>query len=188
MNWNILFESEDEIFYELGRTEVKLNLSRKRSYYNGFALTRVEKYQNTLLAIFDRYKSALIEFFDRGTLEEKMEFIESEDGIPYNKLTLLFFDCDFEGEVELVLVGRADNNSITEGIYKIKPIDGFLNGFEGVFGVLTHKDFGEKPFFTNEGFVEIKNLKNEHIQGFLDITLLNSNGKRIRISDSFQNF
>lgn len=121
-------------------------------------------------------------------LSFELEAEKSEDGLYYKKLTLVFFDCDSEGAIELVIMSRGNDKYLSNEVYTINHIDGFLNGFEGVFGVFTNKDFGEKPFFANKGFVQINKLKDEHIQGYLDITLLNNNGKTIRISDSFQNF
>lgn len=117
-----------------------------------------------------------------------IEVEKSENELFHRKLTLFFFDCDTEGKIELVIMSRDNDKSLKDEVYTINHIDGLLNGFEGVFGVFTNKEFGEKPFFANEGFVQINNLKDEHIQGYLDITLLNNNGKTVRISDSFQNF
>lgn len=121
-------------------------------------------------------------------IDFEMDMGEIDSVVKYKKLTLLFSDEENHGTIELVVSAKNGNTDFSEGDFIVQKIDGFLNGFEGVFGYFTHKDFGEKPFFANSGFVKISRLDNNHIQGQMDITLVNDYGRTIRISDTFRNF
>lgn len=121
-------------------------------------------------------------------IDFEMDLAETENVVKSKKLRLLFSDEENHGTIELVVSAKNGNTDFSEGDFIVQKIDGFLNGFEGVFGYFTHKDFGEKPFFANSGFVKISRLDNNHIQGQMDITLVNDYGRTIRISDTFRNF
>lgn len=107
---------------------------------------------------------------------------------PNRKLKLAFYDSNVDGGIELTLSSKYMNESFSNQVFEIRPIDGFIDGFHGVFGVFTHKDYGEKPFFAKDGFVRIDSLEEKKVQGYLEITFKNDNGKIIKISDTFRNF
>lgn len=125
-----------------------------------------------------------------GKVDFKLGIELGENGDKFKRLNLVFTNTDTErkNSLELVLRSKYKIQGDEEEIYKINHIDGFLDGFEGVFGVYTHDDFGEMPFFANKGFVRIESLNENNVQGYLDLTLKNNNGRTIRISDSFRNF
>ncbi|PIB28594.1 hypothetical protein [Maribacter sp. 4G9] len=113
---------------------------------------------------------------------------ESDAGTLFNKWTLVFSDEEDQSKVELVMRVKNTGSELNEGAFEVHKVDGFLNGFEGIFGYFTHKDFGEKPFFADSGIVRIFRLDHKRIEGFMDVTLVNDYGRTIRISDSFRNY
>ncbi|MCG2461587.1 hypothetical protein K8352_12575 [Flavobacteriaceae bacterium F89] len=77
-------------------------------------------------------------------------------------------------------------DKISAGTYQVaKPVDGFLNYFEGVFGAADFKRMDELPFFTDRGTIEIKSLDEHTIEGSMSVTLRDPNGKKIRIRGEF---
>ncbi|TLF46314.1 hypothetical protein FEK29_00620 [Maribacter aurantiacus] len=105
-----------------------------------------------------------------------------------NSLNLVFTDTRDNGRMELVMRIPNSDTKLYNGEYQVGKVDGFLNGFEGIFGFFTHNDYGEKPFFANSGIVRILSLEDNRIQGYMDVTLVNDYGKKIRISDTFRNY
>lgn len=113
---------------------------------------------------------------------------KSETGTIINSLNLVFTDTRYNGRMELVMRIPNGGTERYNGEYQVGKVDGFLNGFEGIFGYFTHNDYGEKPFFANSGIVRILSLEDNRIQGYMDVTLVNDYGKKIRISDTFRNY
>ncbi|RRQ49867.1 hypothetical protein DZC72_04585 [Maribacter algicola] len=113
---------------------------------------------------------------------------ESDAGTLFNKWTLVFSDVEDKSKIELVMRGKNTGSDLNQGAFEVHKVEGFLNGFEGIFGYFIHKDFGEKPFFADSGIVRIFRLDNNRIEGYMDVTLVNDYGRTIRISDSFRNY
>ncbi|ASV30025.1 hypothetical protein [Maribacter cobaltidurans] len=113
---------------------------------------------------------------------------ESIEGTKFKKLTLVFQDITKKNRIELIMGTTDEEVDFQHGDFTIKEVEGFLHGYEGVFGYFTNSEFGEKPFFAKNGFVRILNLDDDHIEGYMDLTLVNDYGKKIRISDTFRNF
>ena len=113
---------------------------------------------------------------------------ESIEGNTFKKLTLVFQDIAKKNRIELIM-GTTDREvDFQDGDFTIEKVEGFLHGYEGVFGYFINSEFGEKPFFAKNGFVRILSLDDDHIEGYMDLTLVNDHGKKIRISDTFRNF
>jgi len=77
-------------------------------------------------------------------------------------------------------------NRISAGTYEVnRPVNGFLDYFEGVFGAA---DFGQRdqlPFFTDKGTIRIRSLEGNAIVGSMSVTLQNPDGKKIRMKGEF---
>lgn len=77
-------------------------------------------------------------------------------------------------------------NRISAGTYEVtRPVNGFLNYFEGVFGAADLRQMDELPFFTDMGTIRIKSLEGNAIVGSMSVTLQNPNGKKIRMRGKF---
>lgn len=123
-----------------------------------------------------------------SNLEFDWDIEELETGSILNKMSLVFNDVGDTCRMELVMKTKDRKESLNEHEFKIQKVASFLNNNEGVFGYFIHKDYGEKPFFADSGFIRILRLEENRIQGFMDVTLVNDYGKKIRISDNFRNF
>ena len=80
---------------------------------------------------------------------------ESLEGTKFKKLTLVFQDIGKKNRIELIMESTNKEVDFQYGDFAITKVEGFLHGYEGVFGYFTHKEFGEKPFFAHDGFVRI---------------------------------
>src|SRR5690606_35121213 len=77
-------------------------------------------------------------------------------------------------------------DKISVGTYVVnKPVNGFLNYIDGVFGAADFRRMNELPFFTDMGSIRIKSLDENAIEGSMSVTLQDINGKKIRISGEF---
>jgi hypothetical protein len=75
---------------------------------------------------------------------------------------------------------------LEEGRYKVPAeIDGFIQGFEGVFGFANIKELGELPFFAVGGTIDISYIGPKLLHGDLEIKLRNSEGKYLNIKGDF---
>ena len=113
---------------------------------------------------------------------------ESIEGNTFKKLTLVFQDIAKKTRIELIMGTINKEEDFQNGDFAIKKVEGFLHGYEGVFGYFINSEFGEKPFFAKNGFVRILSLEDDRIEGYMDLILVNDQGKKIRISDRFRNF
>jgi hypothetical protein len=64
--------------------------------------------------------------------------------------------------------------------------DGFLNDFDGVFGFANIQSVSEAPFFAQNGKITIYNMDKDTATGAIAVTLLNSDGKRIKVTGNFK--
>lgn len=64
--------------------------------------------------------------------------------------------------------------------------DGFLNKFDGVFGFANIESVSEVPFFAQNGKITIYNMDRDTATGAIAVTLLNSDGKRVRVTGNFK--
>lgn len=88
--------------------------------------------------------------------------------------------------MEFLISKPCIKDKISVGTYKVaKPIDGFLNYFEGVFGAADFKQMDELPFFTDRGTIKISSLDENTIEGSMSVSLHDPNGKKITIQGEF---
>lgn len=134
----------------------------------------------------------LIDLVDKKLVPKNMvwtmEIEEDKKGISYRKMNVSFLGDEHSGRLELHVRDRYEGEVVEDEIFMIHPIDGFLEGFEGVFGIYTDDEFGEAPFFAHNGYIRISNREGHRVRGYLDVTLRNNNGETIRIADAFHNF
>ncbi len=77
-------------------------------------------------------------------------------------------------------------DKISVGTYEvIRPVNGFLNYFEGVFGAADFRRMNELPFFMDRGTIRITSLDENTIEGSMSVTLRDVNGKKIKIRGEF---
>ena len=88
--------------------------------------------------------------------------------------------------MEFLISKPCIKDKISVGTYEVaKPVNGFLNYFEGVFGAADFKRMDELPFFTDRGTIRIRSLDENTIEGSMSVTLHDPNGKKITIQGEF---
>ncbi len=88
--------------------------------------------------------------------------------------------------MEFLISKPCTKSKISVGTYEVaKPINGFLNYFEGVFGAADFKRMDELPFFTDRGTIRIRSLDENTVEGSMSVTLHDPNGKKITIQGEF---
>lgn len=102
----------------------------------------------------------------------KLNFVNEKDRPPYR--------------VELLISKENKSEGIVVGNYVVGPIDGFLNRFDGVFGVINMESLGEKPFFTEKGNIRIITLNNNNLKGKINMQFTNEDGKTIELYGEFE--
>lgn len=109
-------------------------------------------------------------------------------GIPFSTLVL---KLENDGEacphtMEFLISKQDSPHGIAVGKYTVaQDIEGFIDSFDGIFGHANFKALGELPFFTEQGTITISDLHDSFLQGFLDITMYDPEGREITISGNF---
>ncbi|MBQ4913568.1 hypothetical protein J8L85_03910 [Maribacter sp. MMG018] len=108
----------------------------------------------------------------------------------YNTLMLSFGDIkdSSKATMEFLISEKGESKELSKGIYPINEIEGFINNFDGVFGVANVNKLGEKPFFAKKGFIQINELNIKGVKGYMDVTLVNEIGMTIRVTDNFDTY
>lgn len=108
---------------------------------------------------------------------------EDELGNRRNKLMLNFVP-NGNAEVQTIEFVIAQNEMLT-GFYRIKTLNGLINGFDGVYGFADMDGPNELPFFIKTGGVRIIKNYNDAIDGSLEVQFKNANGESLNIKGSF---
>ena len=108
---------------------------------------------------------------------------EDELGNRRNKLMLNFVP-NGNVEVQTIEFVIAQNEMLT-GFYRIKTLNGFINGFDGVYGFADIAGANELPFFIKTGGVRIHKSYDDAIDGSLEVQFKNANGESLNIKGSF---
>jgi len=116
-------------------------------------------------------------YIERSSIGEvasilRLNFSNEKDKMPY--------------EVELLISAKNKPNGIVVGNYVVGPIDGFLNSFDGIFGVINMKSYGEKPFFSERGNIRIISLNSTDLKGKINMQFTNEDGKTIELYGEFE--
>lgn len=111
----------------------------------------------------------------------------SRDGVPYTQLK---FQLENEGNnrhsLDLYMADPRFGLPLFNGTYRISEhIEGFLKEFSGVIGFADIEQFGELPFFTEQGQITIFNRKKGQISGRMELKLSNTLGKIIEVEGNF---
>ncbi len=70
--------------------------------------------------------------------------------------------------------------------YIVAPIDGFLNDFKGIFGVVNMDVISEKPFFSEAGNIELVSMNDNTIKANLNMQFTNEKGKTMAVYGEFE--
>jgi hypothetical protein len=108
---------------------------------------------------------------------------EDELGNRRNKLMLNFVP-NGNAEVQTIEFVIAQNEMLT-GYYRIKTLNGLINGFDGVYGFADIDGLNELPFFIKTGGVRIIKNYNDAIDGSLEVQFKNANEESLNIKGSF---
>lgn len=123
-------------------------------------------------------------------IEYRTNHEKLDQGGFYNTLVLSFGE-EKDGShatMEFLISEKGASKKLSKGIYPISEIEGFINNFDGVFGVANVNRLGEKPFFAKKGFIQINELNLQGVSGYMDVTLVNEIGTTIRITDNFDTY
>ncbi len=108
-----------------------------------------------------------------------------------DKLTTWCFTLqDEENNIDhsfnLYIADRKNSTSVEQGNYLISEnINGFINEFQGVFGVADISELGELPFFSKRGQIAISHKDQGRLTGQLQLTLSNALGEIIEVQGRF---
>lgn len=144
------------------------------------------KYAKTYLA-----ETALKEYLAYPSeVQYRTKFEKLNEGGFYNTLMLSFGGekNSSQATIEFLISEKGKSKKLSKGIYPISEIDGFINNFDGVFGVANVNRLGEKPFFAKKGFIQINELNIKGVKGYMDVTLVNEVGTTIRVTDNFDTY
>ncbi len=112
----------------------------------------------------------------------------SNNGTPFSTLSLKFVNNQksLEHTIQFIISEQNRSDAVAAGKYGIKDnIDGFLNNFDGVFGYANINELGEEPFFTTMGKVDINRIGKDDLEGHVNVTLSDNDGKKIILKGDF---
>ncbi|MEH6746046.1 MAG: hypothetical protein V7670_04335 [Maribacter arcticus] len=113
---------------------------------------------------------------------------EDEWGNSRNNLILNFVP-NGNAEVQtiefVIASNRIAQDKIVTGYYRIKTLNGLINGFEGVYGFADIDGSNGLPFFIKTGGVRILKNHKDSIDGSLEVQFENANGEFLNIKGSF---
>ncbi len=85
--------------------------------------------------------------------------------------------------MELLITKQNQSSPIKKGKYGVSEnIEGFLNDFNGVFGLANVRSLGEEPFFAKKGKVVITQISELGLRGYIDVILKCTKGTKIFIN------
>tara|TARA_R110002051_G_C8698331_1_gene494017 strand:+ start:648 stop:1196 length:549 start_codon:yes stop_codon:yes gene_type:complete len=141
-------------------------------------------------------KSGSCNFNVTGKYNFKIEGIASfenniqldERGNNHNELILNFVtnNNDKVQTIGFVIASNkiAQKKTFT-GFYRIKTLNGLINGFDGVYGFADVNGLNELPFFIKTGGIIIIKNHEDTIDGNLEVQFKNANGESLNIKGSF---
>lgn len=95
-------------------------------------------------------------------------------------------DNRFPHSMEFLISKEHTAMQISKGSYLVSQDSrGFLNNFDGVFGLININSLGELPFFAKSGDVRIDFVDDVTVKGMLTISLRNANDKSINLEGDF---
>lgn len=106
------------------------------------------------------------------------------DGVSSLKLQLRIQEDEEPYAVELFIT--CDSSAISNKNYIVKPIDGFLNEVNGIFGVVTMDALGEQPFFSKTGNIKLAALSDNKLKANMNMQFLNERGQSITVYGEFE--
>lgn len=115
----------------------------------------------------------------------------SRENLKENQLTTWCFalndeEDDIDYSFNFYIADQKNGTSMEQGNYLISEnIKGFLNDFQGAFGVADIAEFGELPFFSKQGHISISSTDQETLAGQLQLTLSNALGEIIEVQGRF---
>jgi hypothetical protein len=121
-----------------------------------------------------------------ATFQNSVE--EDEWGKSRNKLTLNFVpngNAKVQTIEFIIASNKIAQNKMITGFYKIKTLNGLINGFDGVYGFADVNGSNELPFFIKTGSVTILKNHDNAIDGGLEVQFKNANGESLNIKGSF---
>ena len=113
---------------------------------------------------------------------------KDERGNNHNKLILNFVqnNNDKVQTIEFVIASnKITQNKRFTGYYRIKTLNGLINGFDGVYGFADVNGLNELPFFIKTGGIIIIKNHEDTIDGNLEVQFKNANGESLNIKGSF---
>ncbi len=123
-----------------------------------------------------------------GSASLNTEETISGDGNLYTTLNL---KLENDGEidrhfVDIYIADPEITQPFAKRTYEISEnIDGFINDFQGVFGIADIDRFGELPFFTKGGQISVFHADHHRMAGNLKLTLMNTIGQTIELEGDF---
>ena len=106
------------------------------------------------------------------------------DGVSSLKLQLLIQEDEQPYAVELFIT--SDSNAVSNRNYIVKPIDGFLNDVNGIFGVVTMDALGEQPFFSKTGNIKLVAMGTNKLKANMNMRFSNEKGESITVYGEFE--
>ena len=146
--------------------------------------------------VYPALKSGSCQFNVTGKYNLKIEGVanfhnnveEDEWGNSRNKLLLNFVpNCNADVQtIEFVIASnKIDQNELLTGYYRIKTLNGLINGFDGVYGFADINGPNELPFFIKTGGIRILKNHEDAINGSLEVQFENAYGESLNIKGSF---
>ncbi len=123
-----------------------------------------------------------------GTMSFEHAVENFKDGQYFNslKLRLNCNSVEIPNNVEFTIAKENKISKLSIGHYKVNPIDGFINHFDGIFGVANISSMGERPFFSADGTIRILKIEDNSVMGRMNMTLSNGDGSTIKIVGKFE--
>ena len=108
------------------------------------------------------------------------------DGVSCLKLQLAIAEEEQPYAVALFITGYSDAMGIADKNYVVKPISGFLNGVNEIFGVVTMDALGEQPFFSKTGNIKLVAMSNNMLKANMNMQFANERGESITVYGEFE--
>lgn len=143
---------------------------------------------STMGGSYELHATGALEQQLNGLVYFKSEQQATSQGIPFSTLTLKFDDVapNHYHDIEFLIAKQNQSHMISKGTYEVtRNVEGLLDNFDGVFGFANIKALGEKPFFAYKGKVVITQFSNTGLQGYVDVTLKCTKGRKLYIKGSF---
>lgn len=162
-----------------GITPLLLIASGAKNYSNDVSLTE---------GTFQFEFSGVLNEMRVGSAAFTMNTVIDEHGKDVKSLALTFTSKNQCGKelIEFIISPNAGVNSeSTKGVYKIKNLNQFMHGLNGVYGYADINEWSELPFFVKNGSISINANKEEAVIGSLEVNYENAAKEALFIRGSF---